>query len=128
MMTSPDHAEIPDARSPAKLARWFPFAAAGSGLALRAAIKCHDYRDHRYLLWGQRDAGGDTVGWSRLIAARTHELRVPFEPAPGQPGIALIAREYFAIAEDGNVVVAAERLLGFRGVQRIAGMKDDRHG
>ncbi len=71
------------------------------------------YRDHKYLLWGRYHGHED--GWTCLSSARIGPLWVPWKSpeVETERGIALRAREYFHIAEDGNVVFAHERLLGF---------------
>jgi CRISPR-associated protein (TIGR03984 family) len=63
-----------------------------------------------YVLWGRAD-GSAKNGWSRLTTARIGELWIPLPLAEG--GFArLDAREYFATACDGNVIVGDERLIG----------------
>lgn len=76
-------------------------------------------RPHQYLLWGKRPKKADTAnGWTRLVTARIGELWVPFVDEHGRNGLVITAREYFRVAEDGNVVFAAERLTGFEGIER----------
>lgn len=73
-------------------------------------------RGTQYLLWGK--VADWSKDWTTLTTARIGALHVPFGQAGDENGLAIAGFEYFHIAEDGNVVFAAERLTGFRGVTR----------
>jgi CRISPR-associated protein (TIGR03984 family) len=78
-------------------------------------------RDHQYLLWGRKPLmNANLNGWTRLTATRIGTLWVPYTLTGQQNGIALTAREYFNVVDDGNVVFIAERLNGFTGFVRKA--------
>lgn len=79
---------------------------AGSPTSLYASGTCQA----TYLLWGQSD-GPATPGWSQFSAARIGPYRLPLEIPKGSRAL-LLAREYFAVFEDGNTRVAEERLTG----------------
>ena len=79
----------------------------------------HRLNDHHYLLWGQRSGREKPRnGWTCLASARIGQLWVPFVDHDGRNGLIQRAREYFTVAEDGNVVFSAERLTGLGGYQR----------
>ena len=71
------------------------------------------FRDHGYLLWGEFESRQRHA--SKLTSARIGPLMVPWtSPSLSRNDrIVIRAREYFRIAEDGNVVFYDERLLGF---------------
>lgn len=74
-------------------------------------------RGTQYLLWG--GVHGRKDGWTTLATARIGKLHVPFVAEDRFKGLAITAVEYFRVAEHGNVVFAAERLTGFRGMKRL---------
>lgn len=70
--------------------------------------------DHGYLLWGMAPEGGsDDADWTHLTSARIGGLWVPVGGVRSKARLVLKAREYFTVADAGNVVFAGERLLGF---------------
>lgn len=70
--------------------------------------------DHGYLLWGQSTGGNvDEPDWTQLTSARIGGLWVPVGGVRSKARLALKAREYFTVADAGNVVFAGERLFGF---------------
>jgi CRISPR-associated protein (TIGR03984 family) len=89
------------------------------GLTPGGDLPVCDWRDHQYLLWGRKPRSEpERNGWTRLTAARIGALWVPYRLEGGQDGIVITAREYFRTADDGNVVLAGERLTGLGGVSR----------
>jgi CRISPR-associated protein (TIGR03984 family) len=99
--------------------------AASDAVAGAAALKASadppdcDIRDHQYLLWGRKGrSDAQRNGWTKLTTARIGALWVPHALEDGCDGIAVAAREYFRNADDGNAVLAGERLTGLRGIRR----------
>lgn len=73
------------------------------------APKATHPEDGEHLLWGEYEASLDQ-GWSVFSDARIGKLPVPAEAEKGDRAI-LKFREYFIPGRDGNMVVAAQRLL-----------------
>ena len=67
-------------------------------------------QENKYLLWGEYESRPDD-GWPIFSDARIGKLPIPIS-AKKQTSCKLIAQEYFAESEDGNMVFAGERLIG----------------
>lgn len=76
------------------------------------------------LLWGDLESREED-GWTSLTTPQIGRHWVPFTPAEGVRRIALLAREYLASGPQGNVYVAAERLVGFRESEDEQGGEDE---
>ena len=76
------------------------------------------------LLWGDLESREED-GWTSLTTPQIGRHWVPFTPAEGVQRIALLAREYLASGPQGNVYVAAERLVGFRESEDEQGGEDE---
>ena len=88
---------------------------AALGLATpRVAVTCCATHDIRYSLWGK--ATSSTGTWTKMVTERIGSLWVPHQVQVGGR-IAMKAIEYFKVGVDGNVVYAAERLIGFAEVE-----------
>ena len=79
--------------------------------------------DAPLLLWGDLESREED-GWTSLTTPQIGRHWVPFTPAEGVRRIALLAREYLASGPQGNVYVAAERLVGFRESEDEQGGED----
>ena len=76
------------------------------------------------LLWGDLESREED-GWTLLTTPQIGRHWVPFTPAESVRRIALLAREYLASGPQGNVYVAAERLVGFRESEDEQGGEDE---
>ena len=102
--------------------RWLRDGSTGRGVALAETsivawgtpvpIECVATLRQRYLLWGEQAnlTAGD--GWSVLSERRIGALPVPLSGLKTGGRVQLVAREYLAERDHGNVVVIEERLLG----------------
>jgi CRISPR-associated protein (TIGR03984 family) len=80
-------------------------------------IEAIDTEEQTYLLWGEGVSSNN--GWSRLATSRLGKLDVPIGGvSKPKQRVKLIAKEYFRCMGElyGNVVVAEERLIGFKPV------------